>query len=386
VLPFQNMSGDPEQEYFADGIVEDITTALSRTGWLFVIARNSAFTYKGRAVDVRHVGRELGTRYVLEGSLRRAGGRVRITCQLIEAERGRHVWADRFEGDTVDVFDLQDRITESVAGAIEPNQQRAEIARALAKPTKSLDAYDLYLRSLPHFYANTKPDLDLAIALLRQAVEIDPKYARAKAMLAHVYVMRDIQSWATPDERALALTLAREILASGTDDPEALRCAGHAMSYLGHDYSAAFTALNRALRLNPNSALVLNTLGHVHCAANDPEPAFDYLRRAMRLSPLDPKFAIMLEGLGLAHMLKGETVLALPLLQRAVQEWPTYVSAHRMLILALVRLGQLAEAREAAARLLENIPSYHGTGAEFFKNREFAAELQHALAISGIAE
>jgi adenylate cyclase len=198
------MSGDPEQEYFADGIVEDITTALSRTGWLFVIARNSAFTYKGRAVDVRHIGRELGTRYVLEGSLRRAGGRVRITCQLIEAERGRHVWADRFEGDTVDVFDLQDRITESVAGAIEPNLQRAEIARALAKPTKSLDAYDLYLRSLPHFYANTKPDLDLAIALLRQAVEIDPKYARAKAMLAHVYVMRDIQSWATPDERALA--------------------------------------------------------------------------------------------------------------------------------------------------------------------------------------
>ena len=387
VLAFTNMSGDPDQEYFADGIVEDITAALSRTGWLFVIARNSAFTYKGRAVDVRQVGRELGIRYVLEGGIRRVGVRVRITTQLIEAATRRHVWADRFESNSADIFDLQDRITESVTGAIEPNLQRAEIARAIAKPTESLDAYDLYLRSLPQFYANTKSSLDLAVDLLRRAVKIDPDYARAKASLAHAYVTREIQSWSAPGERALALTLARETIAAGTDDPEALRCAGHALSYIGRDYPAAFTALHRALRLNPNSAIVLNSLGYVHCHANDPEPAIDYFHRAMRLSPLDPKIGLMLAGLGIAHMLMGHTTLALPLLQRAVQEWPTYVVGHRTLILALVRLGRLNEAREAATRLLEIIPDYHlGAGIGAYNNRDYVAELGRAQVTSGIPE
>jgi adenylate cyclase len=381
------MSGDPDQEYFADGIVEDITTALSRTGCLFVIARNSAFTYKGRAVDVRQVGRELGVRYVLEGSLRRASDRVRITCQLIEAATGSHVWADRFDSASADIFDLQDRITESIAGAIEPNLQRAEIARAVAKPTESLDAYDLYLRSLPHFYAITKPDLDLAVGLLRQALEADPNYARAKASLAHAYVIRDIQSWGKPGERTQALTLAREILAAGTDDPEALRCAGHALSYVGHHYSAAFTALNRALRLNPNSAIVLNSLGYVHCHANDPEPAIDYFHRAIRLSPLDPKIGLMLSGLGITYMLMGCSTLALPFLQRAVQEWPNYVVGHRALILALVRLGLLNEAREAVTRLLEIVPGHRiEDETSAISNREYVAELKQALMISGMPE
>jgi adenylate cyclase len=356
VLPFQNMSGDQDQEYFADGIVEDITSALSRTGWLFVIARNSAFTYKGRVVDVRQVGRELGIRYVLEGSIRRAGVRVRITCQLIEASTGRHVWADRFESEAADIFDLQDSITESVAGAIEPKLQRAEIARSVAKPTDSLDAYDFYLRSLPHFYANTRADLDVAIALLSRAWDADPHYARAKAFLAHTYAMRDVQLWATPDERALALRLAREVLAAGTDDPEALRCVGHVLSYVGHDYSAALTVLNRALRLNPHSAGILNTLAAAHCQANDPKPAIDYFHRAIRLSPLDPKIGLILTGLGQAHMLMGNTTLALPFLQRAVQEWPTYAHGHRMLILSLFRLRRFDEARKAANRLLEIFP------------------------------
>ncbi|MGH7211934.1 MAG: adenylate/guanylate cyclase domain-containing protein, partial [Acetobacteraceae bacterium] len=208
VLPFQNMSGDPEQEYFADGIVEDITTALSRTGWLFVISRNSAFTYKGRAVDVRQVGRELGVRYVLEGSIRKTAERVRITCQLIAAADGNHVWADRFDGELADIFDLQDRITERVVGAIEPSLQRAEIIRATSKPTASLDAYDCYLRALPRFYANTKPDLETAIGLLRHALELDPDYVRAKGFLAHVYSMRNTQGWDTSDGQAGQLALA----------------------------------------------------------------------------------------------------------------------------------------------------------------------------------
>lgn len=390
VLPFKNMSADPEQEYFAEGVVEDIVTALSRAGWLFVIARNSSFAYKDRSPDIRAVGRELGVRYVLEGSVRRAAGRVRITCQLIDAATARHVWADRFDGGMADIFDLQDRITERVVGAIEPGVQRAEIMRATAKPTESLNAYDLYLRSLPRFYANAKPDLDEAVALLCRALDIDPAYVRAKAFLAHVYCMRHTQGWQAPGESEGALALARETLASGTDDPDALRCAGLALAYIGGDYPAAFTALNRALLLHPNSAMVLVVLGQVHCMADDPEPAIDYFHRAMRASPLDPLIGHFLSGLGLAHILMGHTTEALPLLQRAVQETPTYIVGYRNLILALVRMGQFEEAREAATRMLKASPDYRiDAGANIghaYRNKEYVAELRHALVISGIPE
>jgi len=210
VLPFQNMSGDAEQDYFADGMVEEIITALSRIRWLFVIARNSAFTYKGRAVDVRQVGRELGVRYVLEGSVRRAGGRVRITGQLVEAETGHHVWADRFDGELADVFGLQDRVTEAVTGAVEPNLRAAEVERAGRKPTGSLDAYDLYLRALPHLYAWDRAGSDAALDLLRRAMALDPAFALEKALAAHCLQHRQWQGWGAPGEREEALALARE--------------------------------------------------------------------------------------------------------------------------------------------------------------------------------
>ena len=226
ILPFNNLSGDPAQEYFADGVVEDITTALSRTGWLFVIARNSSFTYKGRAVDIKQVGRELGVRYVLEGSIRRAGGRVRITGQLIEAATGGHVWADRFEGAFDDIFELQDRITDSVVGAIEPSLRHAETVRAWAKPTDHLDAYDLYLRGVQQIYVATHESLDAAVGFLRGAVAIDPRYELAKAYLALAYGIRDAFGWAEPGDREAGITLAREAIDAADDNPTTLRALG----------------------------------------------------------------------------------------------------------------------------------------------------------------
>ncbi len=305
VLPFQNMSGDPEQEYFADGMVEDITTALSRVGWFFVIARNSSFTYKGRAVDVRQVGRELGVRYVLEGGVRRAGGRVRITCQLIEASSGRHVWADRFDGDLSDIFELQDRITESVVGAIEPNLQRAEIARASAKPTENLDAYDLYLRALEQHYLSTEASAREAVRLLRQAIAMDNRFGLAKALKAWCIGIAVEQGWIArrTQEAIEAETLARVALAESPDDPSALRLAGLTVAFLAYDRDAGRAALDRALTLNGNSAQILSASGWIHNYLGHFDIARDHFGRAMRLSPLDPELYLFQCGLAMALVL-----------------------------------------------------------------------------------
>jgi len=263
VLPFENMSGDPDHAYFADGMVEEITSALSRIRWLFVIARNTAFTYRGRAVDVREVGRALGVRYVLEGSVRRAGGRVRIGCQLVEAATAHQVWTERFDDDMADVFALQDRVAEAVAGAIEPSLRLAEIERARRKPTENLDAYELYLRALPHHYAKTQADNDACMMLLRRAIALDPAFSLAKAFLAFSVVQQEIQGWSAPDKRAEGIALAREALADPGDDPATLRCAGQAIAWLAQDRTAGWAALERALALNPNSAQVLGSAGWI---------------------------------------------------------------------------------------------------------------------------
>ena len=302
VLPFTNMSGDPEQEYFADGVVEDIITALSRIGWLFVIARNSSFAYKGTSPDIRRVGRELGVRYVLEGSIRRAAGRVRITGQLIEATTGGHVWAERFEDNSTDLFELQDRITEHIVGALEPGLEKAEIARATSKPTESLDAYDLYLRALQQVHLATEAANREARLLLHEAIAMDRRFGLAKALIATctgLAVTRDWIAWGSP-EMVEGVAMARSALVDSPDDPTVLRLAGYAVGHIGHDLDAARTALDRAIALNGNSAAVLGSSGWLRNFLGEFSVARDHFTRAMRLSPLDPNLDTWRAGLAMA--------------------------------------------------------------------------------------
>jgi TolB-like protein len=389
VLPFANMSGDAEQDYFADGMVEEITSALGRIRWFFVIARNSAFTYKGRAVDVRQVGRELGVRYVVEGSVRKAGGRVRIACQLAEAETGRQLWSERFDAALDDIFELQDRVTEAVAGALEPSLLAAEIRRATAKPTGSLAAYDLYLRALPHFYAMTRADNDAALDLLRRAVEADANFVLAKATAALCHAARASHQWSEPGDAARGVALAREALAGAGDDPTTLRLAGHAIAYLGRDYEAALAATGRAVAINPNSAQAANSAGWVHNYAADPAGALPLFRRAVRLSPRDPEIQIMRGGEAFAHLMLGD----LPAALRCAEEGVRHVQMHgtnscyRALIVALWRLGREAEAREAAQAFLRVEPwARVGRMTDVWRDRGFRDAYFADLRAAGLPE
>jgi adenylate cyclase len=269
VLPFVNLSGDPAQEYFGDGVVEDIIAALTRVKSFFVIARNSSFTYKSRVVNLKQVGRELGVRYVLEGGIRRAGKRLRITGQLVEAATGHQLWADKFDGELEETFELQDKVTENVAAALEPTITAAEIARATAKPTDSLDAYELYLRALPHFYSLTRDGLREAQKFLSQAIRIDGSYALAKALWGFVIAMLANSGWASEEEMQQAIRFSREALAVNRDDPATLRLCAQNLAYLAHEYDLAVVALDRAIALNPNSAPVLGASGWVRAYIAD---------------------------------------------------------------------------------------------------------------------
>jgi adenylate cyclase len=357
VLPFTNLSGDPEQEYFADGIVDDIISALSRVRAFFVIARASSFTYKGRSVAVKQIGRELGVRYVLEGSIRRLGSRIRIVGQLIEAEHDRHIWTERFEGSLDDIFDLQDRITESVAGAIEPSLRLAEIERARSKPTANLQAYDLCLRALPHLISSaTKAGNDEALELLSRAIQMDPGYSYAKALRAWAFTMRKAQGWATPTEVAEGLRLAEEALLDHRDDPSTLAYVALSLSYLGFEHERALGAVNRALALNPNSTRTLLSAGWIRSYVFDTTTAIEHFQRAMRLSPLDPEMGYVLSGLSFAHMVAGRFEEALSFAKKSVIEAPSWTSGHTVQIQCLVHLGRIDEARSAAQRLLKIAP------------------------------
>jgi len=364
VLPFTNMSGDPEQEYFVDGMVEDIITALSRFNQLFVIARNSTFTYKGRAVDVRQVAEELGVRYVLEGGVRKSGSRLSITGQLIDAATGAHLWADRFDGSLDDVFDLQDKITASVVGAIEPTMRKAEIERAHRKPVENLDAYDLYLRALPHVYAMRPDENLLGISLLDKAVELEPTYAPALAHAAWCYEQRNTRGWppASTDDAGNAVALARRALAAGSDDAVAVVLAGFVLIMVARDYRAGLDAVRRALERNPGSGFVNFMAGTALLFAGDPQDSLALTERAMALGPLDPSFYMYLMVAGWAQLFSGRPAEALDLAERSASLNPDWDSTYWGLIPAYVQLDRLPEARAALSKFLSMAPGMTVSG------------------------
>jgi adenylate cyclase len=359
VLPFQNMSGDPEQDYVADGMVEDITTALSRIRWLFVIARNSAFTYKGRAVDVRQVGRELGVRYVAEGSVRRAGERMRISAQLVEAETGRHIWADRFDGATADLFDLQDKVTGAVAAALEPRLRHAEIERAQRKSTSDLTAYDLYLRALPRYIARTAADNAAAVPLLEAAVARDPGFAQAIAMLARAVADGVWQGWQADYHAAKrrAKELARQALALDSSDPFVLAMSGYVLAVSAGERELGAELLTRAIAVNPNFADGWIVAGWGANYSGQLDLAIERFAVAERLDPLSPDVAFLWNGRAVAHYFAGRFQEAVAAERRAIAAKPDFASQRTYLIAALVGSGELEEARVEADALLRLQPN-----------------------------
>jgi TolB-like protein/class 3 adenylate cyclase len=351
VLPFQNISGDPEQEYFADGMVEEIITALSRIRWLFVIARNSSFTYKGRAVDVKQVGRELGVRYVLEGSVRKAGTQVRITGQLIDTTTGAHIWADRFDGALDDIFDLQDLVASNVAGAIEPKLRQSEIERATRKPTDSLAAYDLHLRALAHLWKWTPEGWREAIDLSRQALVVDPSYAPAAGLFAWCRVLEGARRAVSAQEGKEGLRLARLAIEKGNEDPDALWMGGWGILILAGDRAAGLSAMERSLALNPNSALAWCFFGWAQSYDNRSAQAIQAVQQAMRLSPRDPQPWVFYGGLAVAHFAAGRCEEAVEWADRALQAQPRMTSVVGIKAAACAQLGRIEEGREYLRRL-----------------------------------
>jgi TolB-like protein/class 3 adenylate cyclase len=353
VLPFTNMSGDPEQDYFADGIAEDIITALSHFKALFVIARNSSFTYKGRAVDVKQVGRELGVRYVLEGSVRKAANRVRITGQLVDAATGAHLWSERFDGGLGDIFDLQDQVTESVVGAIAPALEKAEIERARRKPTESLDAHALYLRGLARLYqfGNRQANGE-ALRLFNSAIELDPDFASAYARAAFCYVSAKANGWiaVTPSEIAEATRLAQRAVELGKDDAIALAVSGWALAFIVRDLEVGAGLVDRALVLNSNSAEAWSFGGWVKNWLGEPEAAIERFARAMRLSPLDPSLRTP-SGTAHAHFFLGRYDEAASWAAMALQDNPDYQPGLRIAAASNAMAGRPEQAHKAVARL-----------------------------------
>lgn len=353
VLPFVNLSGDPEQDYLADGVVEDIIAALSQYRWLFVVARNSSFTYKNRTVDVKQVGRELGVRYVLEGSWRKAGKRVRITGQLVDAASGAHHWAGRFEGVLDDIFALQDEVTESVVGAIAPQLERVEMERAKHKPTESLDAYDYYLRGMARLHHGSRETIDQALMLFRKAIEIDPDFSSAYAMAAWCHCWRKVNGWMEdrPGETQEGIRLARRAVELNRGDAVALTRSGHALGHLAGELEGGIALLDRALVLNPNLAAAWFLGAFLRIWHGETGAAIEYLAHAMRLSPLDPELYRMQAGMALANLFQGHFEAASSWAQKAFRELPSFLLAVATLAASHALAGRLSEARRALEQL-----------------------------------
>jgi len=357
VLPFANMSGDPEQEYFADGMVEEIITALSRIRWLFVIARNSTFIYKGQAIDIKQIGRELGVRYVLEGSVRKGAGRVRITAQLIEAQTGTHLWADRFDGALEDVFDLQDKVASSVAGVIEPALQAAETARSADRPTNDLTAYDLYLRAYAMFFSSSRQTSE-AIRLLEQAIERDPRYGTALGFAA-ACCQRLVSDGGSEDpetDNRKAADFARRALQVASDDPGVLANAAVVLAALGEDIGTMMTLIDRALALNPSFARGWFQSGFIRLMPGQADLAIEHVETSLRLSPRG-RIGFPFAVIGQAHFVSRRYDKALPNLLLAIQDDPSFPPPYRNLAACYAHMGRLDEARDVVRRLRAITPA-----------------------------
>jgi TolB-like protein len=359
ILPFANLSSDPEQDYFADGMVDDIITALSHFKALFVIARNSSFTYKGRAVDVKQIGRELGVRYVLEGSVRKSANRVRITGQLVDTATGAHLWAERFDGGLGDIFDLQDQVTESVVGAIAPAVEKAEIERARRKPTESLDAYALYLRGLARFYQfGNRQANDEALRLFNSATKLDPDFASAYGRAASCYAFAKMNGWITDTANDIAevTRLAQRAVELGKDDAFALAASGWALAYVVRDLELGAALIDRALGLNSNLAEAWSYGGWVKNFLGEPEAAIERFARAMRLSPLDPRVTVMRGGTAFAHFFLGRYDEAASWAAKALQDSPDFQGGLRIAAASNAMAGRPEQAHKAMARLRQLNP------------------------------
>jgi adenylate cyclase len=393
VLPFTNLSSDPEQEYFADGMVDDIITALSHFKALFVIARNSSFTYKGRAVDVKQVGRELGVRYVLEGSVRKAANRVRITGQLVDAATGSHLWAERFDGGLGDIFDLQDQVTESVVGAIAPAVEKAEIERAKRKPTERLDVYTLYLRGLARSYQfASRQANDEALRLFNSAIELDPDFASAYGRAAFCYVIAKFNGWisGTANEIAEVKRLAQRAVELGKDDAIALAASGYALAYVVRDLGLGAALIDRALVLNSNLAEAWYWCGWVRIYLGAPEPALERFARAMRLSPVDPRMSGMRAGTAQAHFLLGRYDEAASWAAMALQDNPDFQPALRQAAASNAMAGRPEQAHQAMARLRQLNPALRVSTLKDvrgpYRRAEDLSRLEEGLRRAGLPE
>ena len=387
VLPFANLSGDPGQEYFADGMVEEIITALSRIRWLFVIARNSSFTYKSQAVDVKQVGRELGVRYVLEGSVLKGGNRVRITAQLIEADTGTHLWAERFDGALEDVFDLQDKVAVSVAGVIEPALRAAETRRSAARPMADLGAYDLYLRALAVFYPVTRERVFKALGLFERAIVIDRHYGPALvwAAVCHMTFVRD--GWAEDVEasRRKAIELARQALEVGENDPRILADAAQVLATFGEDIGAMIGLVDRALALNPGYARGWFISGLLRVFAGQHDIAIEHAETSLRLSPRET-MGSPVSLMGLAYLFKRRFEEATAKLLLAIQDHPGFPVTYRHLVVCYAHMGRLDEARAALAKLRAITPLVVPSNVPFLRPEDLKLYLSGLRLVAGETE
>jgi TolB-like protein/Flp pilus assembly protein TadD len=382
VLPFQNLGGDAEAEFFLDSVVEDLITELARARWFSVVARNTSFSYKGKAADAKQLARELGVRYVVEGSLRKAGNRVRISCQLVEAASGEHLWAERFDGTLEDSFDLQDQIAESLIGSVGPVLRGAEFERARRKPEANQDVYDLVCRAIPSAFAETAEENRDALRLLGLVLEADSKNALANALAAWCRQQRHLMNWpgAEDDDREAAKGLARVAIAEGADVPLALAVGGAVRATLSRDHDSALAAVDRATMINPKSAIVLGFDALTRCLCGAYDKSIEHAQKALRLSPVEPLLYYAEVALGLACLFIGRNAEAVTHARKAIEGNRSFALAYYILAMGCVRLGESKEASQAVRQLIAVAPSFRVENVRKIRFAD-ASRLQSDLAL-----